>query len=136
MKSSPKPAEPAAASPLSQAVDELGALEKRLLPFKADLARVEILRKAIRAQFDASPAAEPLEVKGERFTALLGPRGIERTINPAKLIKAIGVKVYATIARITLGDLEKNVDAGIVAAVVTSAHTGPRSLKTFERISK
>jgi hypothetical protein len=114
-------------------VDELGALEKEFAPLRPKLARIDALRKAIRAQFDSAPAASPFEAKGDKFIVLIGPRAMERSINPAKLIKAIGLKLYASIARLTLGDLEANVAPEIVAGVVTSANTGARSLKTLER---
>lgn len=130
----PKTAIPAARLKLiAQTVDELGALEQRVLPYKADLARIEILRKALRVQYDDAPASETHEAKGEYFVATLGPRAYLRSINPAKLIKAIGLKVYATFATCTLAALEANVDAVIVAGVVTSDYTGPRPIKTFER---
>lgn len=122
------------ASIIAAQVDELGALEKRLAPFKADLARIEELRKAVRAHFDASPALAQFQPSGDKFFATVGPRGNERTINPAKLIKAIGLKVYATLASVTLKALEAGVSAEIAAGVVSTAATGARSLKTFERI--
>ena len=121
------------ASVIAEQCDELGALEKELLPLKPKFARIEMLRKAIRAHFDASPAAEAFEASGAKFLVLVGPRATERTINPAKLIKAIGAKVYATFATVTLKALEENVSCDIIAGVVTSAPTGSRTLKTFER---
>lgn len=113
--------------------DELGALEKELAPVQLKLARVEALRKAIRAHFDASPPALSFEARGEHFVVMVGPRAVQRSINVAKLIKAIGLKLYAAIATVTLKNLEDNVACGVVAEVVSSAHTGARSLKTFER---
>lgn len=135
----PKPATPKTAgginaSAVAELVDELGALEKRLLPFKADQARVEDLRKALRAHFDGSPATAGFQAAGDAFFAVVGPRALERTINPAKLIKAIGVKLYATFATCTLKALDANVEPGIAAGVVSSANTGHRPIKTFEKI--
>ncbi len=119
---------------IAQQVDELGALEKRLLPYKADLARIEDLRKAVRAHFDASPPLASFQPAGDKFFATVGPRANERTINPAKLIKAVGLKLYATLASVTLKALEAGVSAEIAAGVVSTAATGARPLKTFERI--
>jgi hypothetical protein len=122
------------ASAVAQLVDELGALERKLLPYRPEMARVEDLRKALRAQFDASPPGQAFQPSGEKYFATVGPRALERSINPAKLIKAIGLKVYASFATCTLKALEANVDPGVVAGVVSSAHTGARPIKTFERI--
>lgn len=118
---------------VAQQVDELGAITRELAPYRLSIAKEEALRKAIRAQFNDSPAAEQFEAAGVNFTVILGAKALERSINPARLIKAIGLKVYASLARISLTALEANVDADIVAGVVTSANTGARSLKLFER---
>jgi hypothetical protein len=122
------------ASAIAAIVDELGALERKLQPFKPEMARVEDLRKALRAMFDTSPPAEAFQPSGDAFFATVGPRAVERSINPAKLIKAIGLKMYASFATVTLKALEANVACGIVAGVVSSANTGARPIKTFERI--
>lgn len=114
-------------------VDELGALEKEFAPLRPKLARIEELRKAIRGHFDQSPAGEAFEASGDQFLVMVGARALERSISPSKLIAAIGLKKYATLATPTLKALEANVPAEIVAGVVSSAHTGARPLKTFER---
>jgi hypothetical protein len=121
------------ASAIANEIDELGALEKEFAPLRPKLARIEMLRKVIRAHFDASPPASPFEASGARFICMIGPRAVERAINYKALIKAIGLKAFALIARVTLGALEEGVPCGVVAAVVTSDNTGARSIKTFER---
>jgi hypothetical protein len=112
--------------------DELGALEKEMSPFAQKLARIEQLRKALRAACEA-PAGEEWMVTGSKFVALLGVRAMERKIDFAKLVKSIGAGVYARFATCTLKDLEARIAPAIVAAVVSSADTGSRTLKTFER---
>jgi hypothetical protein len=68
-----KPSKSAAVpSPLSLEIDELGRLELRLAPFVPDLARVDVLRKAIRARFASAPAELAQRGDGERYFALLG----------------------------------------------------------------
>ena len=114
-------------------VDELGGIERELAPIRHKIAREEYLKKAIRATFEFSEADKPFEANGAKYTALLGPKALQRSLNPLKLIKAIGVKAYAAIAKVTLTDLENNVAAEIVAGVVTSANTGTRSLKIFAK---
>ena len=132
--SQPKPAAAGVDALIGAEVDELGALEKRLLPFRADLARIEILRKAVRARLDESPDGIAFQLFGDKFFAAVGPRALERTIAYPKLIKAIGLKAFAGIATVTLKALDEYCACGIVAAVVSSANTGARSVKTFERM--
>lgn len=128
----PKPAGIPAAAIAAQA-DELGELEKFFLPHAPKLARIEALRKEIRAHFEFSPAAKSFEARGDRFIVAIGPRAYQRIINPAKLIKAIGLKLYSAIARTpTLVDLEANVAPNICIAVIKNEQTGTRPLKTFE----
>lgn len=118
---------------ISAQADELGELEKFFAPHAPKLARIEQLRKAIRAHFDFSAAGDSFETRGDRFIVAVGARANERTINPAKLIKAIGLKLYASIARTpTLAALEAHVPCDICAGVITTAQSGTRPLKTFE----
>jgi hypothetical protein len=121
------------ASIIAQQIDELGALEQRLLPFLPDIKKMELLKQQIRSHFDASPAAEAFQASGDKYTVMLGPKALTRSINPAKLIRAIGLKVYASISKVTLRDLEASVSKEIVAGVVTADNTGTRSLKIFAR---
>jgi hypothetical protein len=127
------PAAPTAA--IDDEVDELGALEKEVLPFRPKLARIEVLRKAIRARYDPLPAAAQAQPQGKKFFAVIGPRGFERHLNPQKLIKAIGLKLYASFSTMTLRTLEENVEPAIVAGVVTVEQTGPRTVNTFAKVA-
>jgi hypothetical protein len=124
------------AARIAEIVDELGVVGRKLAPWRLAIAQETALRTHLRAEFDASPADLAFDAIGDHFTAQLGPKAIQRSINPAKLIKAIGLKLYASIARITLGDLEANVEPGVIAGVVTAANTGARSIKLFERGAK
>jgi hypothetical protein len=117
---------------LSAEIDTLGALEKELAPFRVKFERAKILRETIRAHYDASPAAEPFTAAGAKFSILVGPRANERTINEPKLIRVIGLKLYATLAHITLKALD-GCPGAAAAGCVSSALTGSRPLKTFER---
>lgn len=120
------------ASEFSPLVDELGALEKEMAPHAQKLARIEQLRKALRAACIA-PADKEWTVEGQRFSAVLGMRGNEQAIGFSALVKAIGAKAFALFAKCTLKDLEAHCAPAIVAGVVSSARTGSRSLKTFEK---
>lgn len=120
------------AAQIAREVDELGALERELAPIQFKVARLEELRKAIRAHFENSPAAEPFEAKGEKFVVLVGPRGNQSVIDLRKVIKAVGLKAFAAFATCSLKALEAHAP-GISSSVVTTERTGPRSLKCFER---
>lgn len=119
---------------LAAEVDELGALEKELLPFAEKIKRIDALRKRIRIEFDSVPAADAREVHGKRFFAVVGPRAFQRTIDMVELIKSIGLKVFSRLATMSLATLEDNVDPVVVSKVVSTAQTGTRPLKTFERV--
>lgn len=128
----PKAAAKPAPDPLVGQIDELGALEKELAPFKAKIARVEALRKTLRAAFADIAPLVTFEKRGGKFGLAVGACASERHINEAHLIRLIGLKKYATIASVTLGALEEHVGADIQSAVVSSAATGSRRLNTFE----
>ena len=127
----PKPAK-AVSNEFAPLADELGALEKDMAPYAQKLARIDALRKALRAACPAK-AEETWTITGTRFIAILGPRALERSIDLAKLVKVLGAKVFAGFATCTLKTLEEKVSPAVVASVVTSDATGSRSLKTFER---
>lgn len=114
-------------------IDELGALEKEFAPLRPKLARIELLRKSIRERYAASPAEKDFTAEGVRFMVAVGPRANESVINYPKLLKAIGAKLFCSIAKTTLKALEENVACGVRADVITIEAVGPRSLKTFER---
>lgn len=118
---------------IAQQVDELGDITKTLSPMRPLIAREEALRKAIRGHFAMSPPALAFEAAGERYTVAVGPRALERSINYLMLVKRIGLKLYASIAKVTLKDLEANLPADVVSGVVSSANTGSRSLTVCER---
>jgi hypothetical protein len=118
---------------IAQLVDELGDIDKELAPHRLAMAREEAVRKLIRAHYDNAPADEPAEACGQRFVVLLGAKAIQATIDYPKLIKAIGLKAFASFATATLAAVEKFAPN---ADVVTRAHSGARSLKLFERASK
>jgi hypothetical protein len=124
------------ATQLAANVDELGALESEIAPYKQKALRVEALRKAIRAHFDTHAALLSFEAPGTLYTALLGPRASETWINPALLIKAIGAKAYSAIATVTLKVLERSVTADIAAGVTSKKASGSRTLITVENVPR
>jgi hypothetical protein len=126
-KSVPKP------DPIALIVDELGDLDKELSPFAAKIARVEALRKALRAEYLFQPADQNFLAEGARYVVAVGERGMERSVDIPALVKAIGAKVFCGIASITLKALDANVAPSTAMDCVTSARTGFRTLKVMEK---
>ncbi len=129
-QAAPKPPAP---NPLAPMIDELGALERELAPYEAKASRAELLRKTIRAHYEAEPAAQEFQPAGARFIALVGAKAEKRSIDFRALAKAIGLKAYAAFATCTLAALEANAPCQIAAQVVSSERTGYRPLKIVER---
>jgi hypothetical protein len=119
-------------NPFGAVADELGSLEKEMAPYAQKLARIECLRKVLRASCGAEPEDEWM-VSGERFVAVLGPRAMERKIDIVKLVKAVGAPAFARFASCTLKALEGSVAPAVVAEVTVSGRTGSRPIKTFEK---
>jgi hypothetical protein len=118
---------------LASNVDELGALERELAPFKSKIARVDVLRKAIRTHYADSDAAKDFTATGEKFYVQVGPKSREAVRNIAALVKAIGTKVFFKIAQVTEKSLEAHLTAPQIADVTTYELTGHRTLKVFEK---
>lgn len=133
LDTSQKTAQQLAAQQLVSQVDELGDIDKQLAPLRALISRETALRAAIRSRFEDAPANETCEAAGTRYVVELGWRGVERSIDYPKLIKAIGLKAFSLIAKVTLKVLDDKVPCAIAFDVVTSANTGFRSFKITER---
>ena len=112
-------------------VDELGDLEKELAPWQLKIARVEQLRKSIRASYEQAPANQCQTAEGTRFIAMLGARASVATVSIPKLVKTIGSKAALAIVSCSLKALAAH--CGIEGLVVTRANTGSRSLQIFEK---
>ncbi|HEV8500448.1 MAG TPA: hypothetical protein VGR63_02640 [Casimicrobiaceae bacterium] len=117
---------------LAQHVDELGALEAELVEARAKIRRAETLRELIRRHYEKEPAAKAFEARGARFFATLGPRAWHSSVDYEAVIKALGLRAYAEIARPTLKILEETLAPDVLARVVKQDYTGARPLKTFE----
>jgi hypothetical protein len=124
------------AAQLAQWVDELGALEAELVEVRPRLRRVDVLRDLIRARYAAEPASTAHETRGAAFLATLGPCAYESTIDYEAVVKAIGLKAYAAIARPTLKTLAETLAPDVLARVVSYAYSGARPLKTFPLADK
>jgi hypothetical protein len=123
----------ATAAALVAMVDELGDLEIAVAPFKAKIARADVLRKALRAKFSEAPAGTPFVLDGERFTALLGVMGNESVVDKAALYKLAGWKKYVEISSVSLKAIDEACGVAVLGAVVSIAQTGSRSLSVVAK---
>lgn len=110
-------------------IDEAGAIEKEIAPFEKKIKRLETLRKNIRALAPANAS----QVEGKKFVAELGEPASKTTVNYREIVKRIGAVRFAKFATATLKALQKHVSAGHLAQCVTTAQTGPRSLRIVEK---
>jgi hypothetical protein len=61
-------------TPLAQMVDEAADLENELAPYVPKAARLETLRKAIRAHYESAAAEQEHIAQGVKYVALLGAK--------------------------------------------------------------
>lgn len=109
-------------------MDELGAIDAELAPFKGKIKRAETLRSAIRGAFSESPAESCFTVAGKTYSALVGPRGNESTIDKAQLLELVGAAKFSAIASVSLKSIQEQCAPEIAGAVVSMRLSGVRSL--------
>lgn len=117
-----------------QLIDELGGLEKELAPWQAKIARYGHLKTFVRDFYATADGGRSFEVHGKQFIVALGPKGNQRSLRVAGLAKALGAKLFTSVASVTFAALTAaKVDPQIVEKYTASAQTGPRTLKIFEK---
>jgi hypothetical protein len=129
-----KPADPFAH--LAPVVDEIGDLERELDPLKPKAARLDLLRKKIREAYADAPAESEHTLEGSRFAIVVGPRGNQTIIDIPKLLKSVGVKLFARLATVTLKALESECAPDVVETVCSVSRLGSRSLKVLAKGEK
>lgn len=122
-------------TPFWRIADELGAIEAELKPFKAKIARAEALRKAIRYEFQESPAESVHTVEGERFVVNVGACGNITVVSTERLLKRITVEKYVSITLPSLRAIEEFCGPSILAECTFQKQIGPRALTVTERVT-
>jgi len=112
---------------VAEIVDEIGRLKVKLDAVKPDADRYDELRKLIQGwHSDADPAKEFL-LQGTAYTVEVSACSIERTIKSyPRLLKRLGAKVFYSIIRVALGELDKLIPEAERAAYLDSKQSGPR----------
>jgi hypothetical protein len=109
-------------------VDELGALEAALQPFKSTISRIEAIRTALRAGFRDEPASSSHSITGAKYAAFIGACGTVSVVDTPALISHIGAKKYVEISTVSLKAIETCCGSDILGLVVSSRQAGPRPL--------
>lgn len=110
-------------------VDEAHALELILSPFKADLARLDGLRKTIRGWYADADPAKVFSVYGETAMATVGACGNETIIHDmASVFEAAGKDKFFAACKISLTTLKEIIDPALASAVTGQRQSGPRGL--------
>jgi hypothetical protein len=118
---------------ISEIVDKLGPLDIETAPWLPKIRDAEGLRKQLRALYDSSPAADPFEAKGEKYTVTVGPKSKQTVIAYPLLWKLAGISIMRRIATATLGAIETACGKEVAARVSSSELTGYRKLTVVVR---
>jgi hypothetical protein len=131
----PAPQKNSTAPAVAAIVDELGFLEKEVAPWKPKMARVELLRKSLRAHYDAELASTPHQAEGKLWVATLGAKGLSGTVNVVKLSKLISLRALTCVVECTQKALATL--PGVKAELVMEYdQTGSRTIELFEKPKK
>lgn len=123
----PRKSRNAIAEQRRKAVDEYGKLTAKLAPYRADLARLTDLAKAIRAWAEDSSPQANLSFAGNKFVCSLGPCGLESKItNMGDVYKTLGHEKFLKSCSMTLKALEAA--GGDMAVLTVKTQTGTRTL--------
>lgn len=117
--------------PLGAVIDEIGALEAELGPFKAKATRLEELKASVRKFYAGEPSQATFEVRGARFLTSVGPMGPQRFVKCSTLFKLVGPLAFLKLCTVTLKALESLGKPNVVLASIDTADDGPRTLKTY-----
>ena len=134
-KKKPVTAAPGTDPTLAALVDELGELEAALTPMKPKLARIETIRKQLRGIYNDAAVDKAFTLQGSKFAATIGARSMVSAVNVTALIRAVGSKVFASIASVTLKRVQETCSPAVYAACVSSDQSGPRPIDVFPVVS-
>jgi hypothetical protein len=120
----------------SNLVDELGAIESKLLAKLAAMAPDEAIADAHRRTIEAwtadVPAEQAIVYGGKLYSVMCTARKNDRTLDTDKLQKAVGDTRYLEVATVTLGAFDLLVkEFPEASAAVTKERTGKRTITVF-----
>lgn len=117
-----------------QMVDEYGELDRRMQMLARDVARYDVLKRAIKSWFDGLPPDVDSTVEGQVYRLHLSARERERRVrNMRDLVASIGIEKFLEIANVTIGALEDMMGKTRAAGLITEARTGSRRIKAVPK---
>jgi hypothetical protein len=122
----------------TKAIDELGALTKKLAPYRDAIAREAAVKKLVRTWPEADKL-EPAATKtyaGSKFTVTVGEAEKERKWKPNAFGGLFGLLKKArflAVCNVTLKAATEAVGDAAVADLVVTERTGPRPLIVAEK---
>lgn len=115
-------------------IDEYGELDRRMQLRAADVARYEVLKRAIKSWFGDVPADADGTVEGEVYLLHLSARERERTVADLRaVVDLIGFERFLQIATVPITALENILGKSHVAGLVTEARSGSRRIKAIPK---
>jgi hypothetical protein len=115
-------------------IDEYGELDRVMQLNAPDIARYDVLKRAIKSWFDGAPADADGIVEGRVYGLHLSARERERRVRSMRdLVKVIGLDKFLELASVPIGALEDLLGKTRAASLVIEARTGSRRIKAVPK---
>jgi len=115
-------------------VDEYGELDRRMQCNAPDVGRYELLKKAIKAWFNAMPPDADATIEGDVYRLHVSARERERRVKSMRgLIAVIGMDKFCEIATVPIGAIEDLIGKTKAAGLIAEARSGSRRLKSVPK---
>ena len=115
-------------------VDEYGELDRRMQLTAPDVARYDVLKRAIKSWFDVMPPDADGVLEGRVYRLHLSARERERRVRSMRdLVEVIGLDKFLELASVASGPLEDLLGKTRAAALITEARTGSRRIKAVPK---
>lgn len=114
-------------------VDELGSIDQRLKLYAPDSKRADDIKKQLRALLEDSPPDAEASFPGDTYVAIVSARRFEKIVDTAAAYKVLGVKLFVSLAKLTVKAVEDHVPLMKRAKLITEERTGPRVVSTAFR---
>jgi len=117
-------------------IDRYGELSRQIELVKPAIAEHKMLGSVIQGMFADSPADQPRTAQGRLYTLQVSARELQTSFhNIRSVYKALGVQKFLEKCSITLKAVKDTVGAEQYLKLVTTARTGPRTIKAVANIA-
>jgi hypothetical protein len=115
-------------------VDEYGELDRRMQVNAPDVARYDVLKRAIKSWFDRMPPDADGVIEGSVYRLHLSARERERRVRSMRdLVDTIGLDKFLELASVPIGALEDLLGKTRAAGLIAEARTGSRRIKAVPK---